>query len=116
MNTQKHPKKLLTLMIALAICVSMIACGGRSTKKAPPPPETGSFINTYTVLDAQGRKTGTLSIDPRGTAELRDTEGNLIGSFTSKAEPAGQPAPVMKEGSSAAEKSETMSEEKGEAK
>jgi len=111
MNAQKHPKKLLTLMIILVIGTSLVACGG-STKKAPPPPETGTFINTYTVLDAQGRKTGTLSIDPRGTAELRDTEGNLIGSFTSKAEPAGQPAPMMEKAAPAAEKSETMSEEK----
>ena len=89
MNAKKHTQKLLTLMIALVLSTTLVACGGKSKKEEPPPPapapETGSFITTYTVMDAQGRKTGTLSLDPRGTAELKDLEGNVIGSFTSKA-------------------------------
>ena len=104
MNAGKHTKRLLTLMIALVISTSLVACGGRSKKAAPP--ETGSFISTYTVMDAQGRKTGTLTLDPRGTAELRDTEGNLIGSFTSTSAPAGQPAPMMEKSEAAPEKEE----------
>jgi len=87
MNAKKHTQKLLSLLIALLLSTTLVACGGKSKKEAPPPaaPETGSFITTYTVMDAQGRKTGTLTLDPRGTAELKDLEGNVIGSYTSKA-------------------------------
>jgi predicted small lipoprotein YifL len=105
MNAKKHTQKLLSLVIALLLSTTLVACGGKSKKEAPPPaaPETGSFITTYTVMDAQGRKTGTLTLDPRGTAELKDVEGNVIGSFTSKA--AASAAPMM-------EKTEEMSKEK----
>ncbi len=99
MNAKRHTKKLLTLMIALVMSTTMVACGGKSKKEEPPPPapEIGSFISTYTVMDAQGRKTGTLTLDPRGTAELRDTQGNLIGAFTSKTAPAMEEAPAAEE-------------------
>jgi hypothetical protein len=102
MKAKKHTQKLLTLMIAFVIGSSLVACGGKSKKEAP---QTGSFITTYTVMDAQGRNTGTLTLDPSGTAELRDTKGNVIGSFTSKVSPA---AP--------AEKTEAEQGEKEEAK
>jgi len=87
MKARKHTKALLSLLTALLLSTTLVACGGKSKQEEPPPPapETGSFITTYTVMDSQGRKTGTLSLDPRGTAELKDLEGNVIGSFTSKA-------------------------------
>jgi hypothetical protein len=114
MNTKTHTRKTLLLFVALLLCTILAACGGKSKKEEPPPPppaaETGSFITTYTVMDAQGRKTGTLTLDPRGTAELKDVEGNVIGSYTSKA--AASAAPMMEEAAPMMEKSEEMSKEK----
>lgn len=105
MNVKKHTKTVLSLLTALLLSTTLVACGGLSKKEEPPPaaPETGSFITTYTVMDAQGRKTGTLILDPRGTAELKDVEGNVIGSFTSKTGASAEPT---------MEKTEEMSKEK----
>lgn len=90
MNARNHTKKLVSLLTALLLCSTLVACGGKSKKEES---QMGSFISTYTVMDAQGRKTGTLTLDPSGTAELKDLDGNVIGSYTSKA--AAQPAPMM---------------------
>jgi len=89
MKAKKHTQKLLSLLIAILLCSTLAACGGKSKKDEP---QMGSFINTYTVMDAQGRKTGTLTLDPSGIAELKDLDGNVIGSYTSKT--AAQPAPM----------------------
>jgi hypothetical protein len=92
MKVKKHTQTLLPLLIALLLTTTLFACGGKSKKEEP---QMGSFINTYTVMDAQGRKTGTLTLDPSGTAELKDIDGNVIGSYSSKA--AAQPATMMEE-------------------
>jgi len=112
MNAEKHTQKFLLLLIALLLSTILVACGGLAKKEEPPPaaPETGSFITTYTVMDEQGRKTGTLVLDPRGTAELKDLEGNVIGSFINKA--AAPVAPKMEEAAPMMEKTEEMSKEK----
>jgi len=110
MKASKHAKTLLSLLTALLLCTTLVACGGKSKKEEPPPPppapETGSFITTYTVMDAQGRKTGTLTLDPRGIAELKDLEGNVIGSYTSKAPAPMEEAPMEEKAEAAKDENE----------
>jgi hypothetical protein len=56
-------------------------CGGSSKKEDEQP--MGSLRRTYTLVDEQGRQSGTLVLDAVGGAELRDSDGTLMGSFKS---------------------------------
>jgi hypothetical protein len=40
---------------------------------------TGSLYHTYSLMDDQGRRSGTLVTSPLGQMELRDANGNLVG-------------------------------------
>lgn len=75
-TSRKSPFRLLA---TAAMALTLSGC----TIFASPEPEakqqTGSLIRTYTLIDEQGRTSGTLVIGPLGGAELRDADGNLVG-------------------------------------
>jgi hypothetical protein len=65
--------------------------GGSS--KEPETAEKGSLNRIFKLVDESGRESGTLVLTPMGGAELRDPDGNVIGSFA----PAGSASePVAK--------------------
>jgi len=70
------------LMMLGVICLLVVLSGCASSKSAEP--ETGSMVRTYTLLDEQGKKSGTLVINPVGSAELRDVDGNVIGTLSAQ--------------------------------
>ena len=78
----------------LSLVFLLAGCGGTPEKKEEP---TGSLQRKYTLVDEQGRKSGSLVINPLGGAELKDIDGKVIGVFKSatpaEAAPA-QPAPA----------------------
>lgn len=53
------------------VAISLVACGS-----APP---LGSVDETYSLVDNQGRKSGTVVFTPLGQGEVRDSSGKLIG-------------------------------------
>ena len=72
---------ILILIVSLT-SLSLVGCGGSSTKSAEP--EKGSLLRTFSLVDDQGRVSGTLTLNPQGGAELRDIDGKVIGSFSSQ--------------------------------
>lgn len=65
---------------AASLALLVAGCGGSPEKKEEP---TGSLQRKYTLMDEQGRKSGSLVINPLGGAELRDIDGKVIGVFKS---------------------------------
>lgn len=63
----------------LVLSFSLYGCGGGSAKAEKEA--TGSLLRSYTLVDDQGRKSGTLTLNPLGGAELRDADGKVIGTF-----------------------------------
>jgi hypothetical protein len=95
-----------TKFIVGCLCIaslsfSLYGCGGSSSKAEKEA--TGSLLRSYTLVDDQGRKSGTLTLNPLGGAELRDAEGKVIGTFAPggaapvTAEPAATESPEKKE-------------------
>lgn len=70
---------LVILIVILFASLSITGCGGSSTKSAEP--EKGSLMRTFKLVDDQGRESGTLTINPQGGAELRDSDSKVIGNF-----------------------------------
>ncbi len=83
-------QKTVSIVITLSMILFIWGCRGSSSKK-----KVGSLIKTYTVIDDKGRKSGKLILDPTGGAELRDTDGTVIGRFA----PASQSQQPSKESS-----------------
>ena len=76
-------RRLLGILAAFALGFVLVACGGgRQKKEDQPAVEKGSLTRTFQLVDEKGRKSGTLTLDPFGRAELRDADGKLIGKFT----------------------------------
>lgn len=104
--------RLLGIVTALAVGFTLVACGGGQQKKKDQPAEpTGSLKRTYTIVDEQGRKSGTLTLDPLGGAELRDVDGEVIGKFKSAAPAQDQPAAVPSEAQPKEEPAEVQPKE-----
>lgn len=85
------------IVAVLFLGCALIGCAG-SSKKAEPPAEEqaveqkGSMSRTFTIMDEQGRKSGTLTLNPFGGAVLRDENGTVIKEFKSGGSPEPQPA------------------------
>ncbi len=73
----------------LSLVFLLAGCGGTPEKKEEP---TGSLQRKYTLVDEQGRKSGSLVINPLGGAELRDIDGKVIGVFKSATQAEAAPA------------------------
>ena len=75
-------RNLLVIPACLGLGLTLAACGvlpGAKDKESSQ--EVGSLSRTYTVIDEQGRKAGTLTLLPLGGAELRDANGRLLGTL-----------------------------------
>jgi hypothetical protein len=80
------------VVAVLFLGCALIGCAGSSKKAAPPAEEQaleqkGSLSQTFTLTDEQGRKAGTLTLQPFGGAILRDADGTVIKEF----QPPGSP-------------------------
>jgi hypothetical protein len=74
-------RKLILMVIVLFVALSIAGCGG--TSKEPEVAQKGTLNRTFTLIDDSGRESGTLTLNAMGGSELRDADGNLIGTFTS---------------------------------
>lgn len=80
----------LGIVIGLAVFFSLVACGGSQEKKDQPAEASaeepkGKLSHTFTIVDEQGRKSGTLSLDFHGGGVLRNEKGEIIGKFKPEA-------------------------------
>ena len=76
-------RRLLGILAAFALGFALVACGGgKQKKKDQPAEETVSLSRNFKLVDEQGRKAGTLTLDAMGGAEIRDVDGKLIGKCT----------------------------------
>jgi len=106
-------------MVAVFVLgLTLVACAGPSKKKERPAEEQateqkGSLSRTFTIVDEQGRKSGTLILDPLGGAVLRDESGKVIGKFRAEGSSEAQPAvtPSEPEPSEAQPENEPMETE-----
>ena len=79
-------KRLSIIVVIFVFGLTLVGCGGLMKKKEQPAEkpaveQKGSLSRTYTVVDEQGRKAGTISFDFSGGAVLRDENGKVIGRF-----------------------------------
>jgi len=74
-------RKLFLMIIVLFVSLSIAGCGGKS--KEPEVAEKGTLNRTFKLIDDSGRESGTLILNAAGGAELRDVDGNVIGTFAS---------------------------------
>ncbi|MEJ2691147.1 MAG: hypothetical protein P8130_14640 [Deltaproteobacteria bacterium] len=85
-------KQSVLLLGAFIVGISFVACGGGSKNMkaeepaaaAPAAEVKGSLSQSFTIVDQQGRKSGTLVIDPFGGALLLDENGKVLGKFKSE--------------------------------
>lgn len=79
---------------AASAAVWLASCGG-----APPKPV--SLVRSYTLVDENGSKSGTVVFSPMGSGEVRDVDGTVIGIISAPGgaapAPAATPAPQKKE-------------------
>jgi hypothetical protein len=80
------------LAAVMAVGLAIGGCGGGSQTKKQEAEPVGSLKRTFTLVDEQGRKSGTLVLSPMGGAELRDMDGQVIGKFQSTDQAAAAPA------------------------
>ncbi len=73
---------------ALVVGLAVAGCGGGAQTKKEDAEPVGSLTKKFTLVDEQGRKSGTLVLNPLGGAELRDSDGRVIGTFHSADKPA----------------------------
>ena len=112
-------------MVAVFVLgLTLVACAGPSKTEKPPAEEQateqkGSLSRTFTIVNEQGQKSGTLTLEFGGGAILRDESGKVMGEFkavSSEAEPSeaqpseAQSKPEATEAQSEPEKSEAQSE------
>lgn len=95
-------KRLLGLVVVLVLGLTLVGCAGPSKQKEQPAEEAvveqkGSLSRVLNIVDEQGRKSGTLTLDPLGGAVLRDENGTVIGRFKSENAPEAQPAATPSE-------------------
>ncbi len=71
-------------------------------------------MRTFKLVDDQGRESGTLILNPQGGAELRDSDGKVIGTFSSQqAAQAPAESPVELEAAADKDKEDMKEDEKG---
>ncbi len=70
-------RSFLIILGAISLAIVLSSCS--SSKSAEP--QTGTLLRTFTLVDEQGQKSGTLVFNPLGSAELRDVNGTLIGTL-----------------------------------
>lgn len=93
----KRKVNLISMVAVVAIIFALAACSSTQKQVEQPPEPTGSLIRTYTLVDENGRKSGTLKIDPFGSIELYDAGGKLIRKRTNVPPPGSQPEKVPAE-------------------
>jgi hypothetical protein len=72
-------RSILLILGIIGIVLVLGGCASSGSKSAEP--QTGSLVRTFTLMDEKGLNSGTLVINPIGDAELRDVNGNLIGTL-----------------------------------
>jgi len=110
MKTKKEflMKRSVLILGVLMTGISLVACGGGSKNMkaeepaaaAPAAEVKGSLSHSFTIVDEQGRKSGTLVIEPSGGASLLDENGKVIGKFKPES-PAAKPMDATSEGETA---------------
>jgi len=108
----------LGIVIGLAVFFSLVACGGTQEKKDQPAEATaeepkGKLSQTFTIVDEQGRKSGTLTVDFHGGAVLRNESGDIIGKFKPEAASEAKPEEAPSEAQPAEAASEAQPAEAG---
>lgn len=93
----KRNVNLIRIVAVVALIFALAACSCTQKKAEQPAEPTGSIIRTYTLIDEDGRKSGTLKVDPFGSIELYDADGKLIRKRTNVPPPESQPAGVPAE-------------------
>lgn len=66
-----------TVLVGLVGFAAIAVAGLSSCGGAPPKPV--SLQRTFTLLDEEGRKAGSVVLSPLGGGELRDSDGTLLG-------------------------------------
>lgn len=99
------------ILVVLFVSLSLAGCGGSSKSVEP---EKGSLLRTFKLVDEQGRESGTLVLNPQGGAELRDTDGKVIGSFSSSDKAVAQETTADNEKAGASDKDEDKDKDKDE--
>jgi hypothetical protein len=104
--------RLLGILAACVLGFALLACGGgKQKKKYQPAEEKGSLSRTYKLVDEQGRKSGTPTLDPMGGAELRDADGKLIKKFSPQTPAEVQPKEEPAEAQTKEEPAEAQTKE-----
>ena len=90
-------KRFFGMVAVFVLGLTLVACAGPSKKAKPPAEEQateqkGSLSRTFTIVDEQGRKSGTLTLEFGGGAVLRDENGRVIGKFRAEGSSEAQPA------------------------
>jgi hypothetical protein len=112
------------MMAVLLLGFALVSCAGSSKKKEQPKEEAaieqkGSLSRSFTLVDDQGRNSGSITLDPFGGAVLRDENGKVIGTFKAASSPEPQPVatpsePDPAEGPMEAESSEAQTDTEAE--
>ncbi len=109
-------KRLSIIVVIFVFGLTIAGCGGLMKKKEQPAEkpaveQKGSLSRTYTVMDEQGRKAGTISFDFSGGAVLRDENGKVIGTFKPVGSTEDQPPEAQSKPQSTEVKSEPKNSE-----
>jgi cytochrome oxidase Cu insertion factor (SCO1/SenC/PrrC family) len=101
------------IVAALFLVCALIGCAGSSKKEEKAAEEKGSMSRTFTLTDEQGRKAGTLKVEPFGGATLYDADGKVIKTFQAggSSAPAPQPAATPSESDPAEAEPETKTDQ-----
>jgi hypothetical protein len=87
----KQNMKWVGIMAVLFFGCALFGCAGSSKKTDEVDPQAaeqkGSMSQTFTLVDEQGRKAGTLTLRPFGGAVLHDADGKVLKEF----QPGGSP-------------------------
>lgn len=97
MALRKVGSKKAALLGSIAVVTAGLilgGCGGGTQTKKDEPEPVGSLKRTYTLMDDQGRRSGTLVLNPLGGAELLDVDGQVIGKFQSLEKASSMAAPA----------------------
>jgi hypothetical protein len=66
--------------IALSLLVFLVACSTEKTEEKKPA--LGTLTRTLQMVDEDGRRFGTVELDPVGGGKLFDNDGRVIGRVT----------------------------------
>ena len=88
-------KRFFGMVAVFVFGLTLVACAGPSKTEKPPAEEQateqkGSLSRTFTIVNEQGQKSGTLTLEFGGGAILHDESGKVIGEFkavSSEAQP-----------------------------